>query len=437
MRAHRRREAPFAAVARGAVFVAVVAVLVPLARPVFFAYLDDPDATGEGTEAALQRACLLIVGLLAIDLYTALVRGPERIVLETLPVDGWRVALTELLRVAVERWPLIAGLAVVFAPIAVERSALAWGASVLALGGAFALAIPGAAVVHLASIDAATSPRWAPLLDALRGHNPREQAAFIYAPGVVLAAVGAVVLAAAGGVRAVVDGDPRGWALIAVPWGLAPMVAALVPGLARRTWFAGSAVLADIDARYASIERPEEARAVYLDWTVRWLPVGVGRYALRDLRHAWRTRRGFISGAWIGGALAAFAGWSADPSAPARAAAAVVIVVFGFGAVGAVLESDEPGFLRAWLPSGGREAVLGRAWAEVLWLQACVWPAVAASLVRHGLSGAGLVLGAGLVAVPLATGVALLAGRLGPRAPAVYAPVATVFAGVLAALVSS
>lgn len=437
MRAHRRREAPFAAIARGAVVVGVVAVLVPLARPVFFAFLDDPAATGEGTEAAVQRAGLLIIGLLAVDMYAALVRGPERLVLETLPVDGARVAMTELARVGSERAPLVLAMAAVFAPVALERSALAWAASLVALAGVYALAIPGAAVVHLSSIDAATSPRWAPLLDALRGANPREQAAFIYAPGVVLAFVGAVALAAAAGVRAVTDGDPRGWAAIAAPWLLAPIAAALVPGLARRTWFAGSAVLADIDARYASLERPEEARAAYLDWTVRWLPAGVARYALRDLRHAWRARRGFISGAWVGGVLAAFAGWSADPSAPARAAAAVVIAVFGFGAIGAVLETDEPGFLRAWLPKGGADAALGRAWAEVLWLQGCLWPAIAASLVRHGPAGGGLVLGSGVAAIALATLLALLARRAGPRATAVYAPVATVCAAVLAALVSS
>ena len=47
--------------------------LVPLVEPVFLGFLDlPPEAWPEGIEAVVFRACVLVVGLLSLDVYSAL-----------------------------------------------------------------------------------------------------------------------------------------------------------------------------------------------------------------------------------------------------------------------------------------------------------------------------------------------------------------------------
>lgn len=434
-RANRRRVEPWADPARLAIGVATTLALIPLARPVFLGFLDlSPDRLGEGAESVVARVVLAIIAILTLDMYTALVRGPDRTVLEILPVDGAAIARAELARVAWDRaWIGLVAIALLV-PIAREASIALWALCAAVVVGAFALGLAASAVVHLAAVDAATSEAWAPLLDALRGHNPREQAAFIYAPGIVLAFAGAIALAATHGIRVVWDGNPAGYALIALPLPAAAAFASMISGLAARTWAKASPVLADIDARYASIERPEDARRVYLEWAVRFLPASVGRYALKDLRHGWRGRRSWITGAWIAGILAAFAGWSGDPGAPARSAAVVVVAVFVVAGVSVVLERDEPPFLRVWLPDGGLSRRAGRAIALILWLQGCAWPAIAAAALRHGSTGALHVAAGAGAAIVVATAAAIACGALRDRAWFVYAPIAAIAAASLGAV---
>lgn len=434
-RANRRRVEPWADPIRVAIGVATTLVLIPLARPVFLGFLDlGPDRLGEGAEAVLSRLVLAIIGFLTLEMYTALVRGPDRAVLEILPVDGAAIAEAEVGRVGSGRlWIAIVAVALLV-PIAREASIALWLMCALVVAGAFVLGLFASAVVHLAAVDAAQSPAWAPLLDALRGANAREQAAFIYAPGVVLAIAGGVGLAAAHGVRVAWDGNPLGLLLIALPVPAAVAFAVAIPGLARRTWAKASPILADIDARYAAFERPEDMRRVYLDWAVRFLPADIGRYALKDLRHGWRARRSWITGAWIAGVLAAFAGWSGDAGAPARSAAAVVVAVFAVAGVSVVLERDEPPFLQVWLPDGGLARRAGRAFALLLWLQGCAWPAIAATAVRHGSGGALRVAEGALAAMVVATIAAIASGSLRERALFVYAPIAAIAAASLGAV---
>ena len=71
--------------------------------------------------------------------------------------------------------------------------------------------------VHLGSVWAATSPLMAGVLDSIRGGNPREQAAFIYAPGAALALMGVALIFGAGATRLAIEGR-MGF----VPWVIAP-----------------------------------------------------------------------------------------------------------------------------------------------------------------------------------------------------------------------
>lgn len=263
----------------------------------------------------------------------------------------------------------------------------------------------------------------------LRGPGPRQQAALIWAPGVVLLVTGGVLFQAAGGavLLATGDGGAAGW--LGVPWILAGISLALIPRLATRSWFRGSALIAEIDARYAVLGQRDESAAVYLDWAVRWLPGAMRVWALLDLRHGWRGRRSWISGAWLVGVGALFAGWTRDPDAVVR-----VVVVGGAGAwllasVSPLMDGDEPAFTRAWLPGGGAPR-LGARWAVlVAWLQPCALLATFGLLVRHGAGAAARGVGSVELAVLGAATLAVTCRRLG-LGMGVYAPVAAVFAGL-------
>lgn len=415
--------------------IVATALLVPLVRPVFLSFLDLPvDLWPAGTAAVTMRFGALIVGLLALDVYTAIVRGPDRDVLAGLPVDAGQVVRFEVLRVALQRWWVLPAAAVVLAPVAVAGAPVLWALALVALLGAWGMGLALSAGMHLLAIEVSESERWAPVLDLVRGNNPRPQAAFLYAPGAVLLVAGLLVAGGANGAASVAAGDLWGWLGLLLPWPLVAFAWSRLDELARRSWFRGSAVLAEIDARYAALADREEALRVYLDWTVRWLPAGSRVWALRDLRHGWRARRTLITGAWLVGLAAFVAGWTEGEHGPLRAMAVSVFGVWLVAGVGVLLERDEPEFLRAWLPDGGGRALLARIWVLAWWVQPCVWPAALSVWMRRGGADAVWVLGIGLLAAFVAVGVAIGCGRLRERGLAVYGPVAAVAAAATAAV---
>jgi hypothetical protein len=426
----RKHEGVWPGLLRGAVPIAAALLLVPLVRSLFLSFLDGPsEGWAAGTTQVLVRASILIIGLLSIDAFGAIIRGRDRAVLSILPVDPGLVVPHELARVAGERWWLIPAAALVLSPLAPVAPRL-FLLGMVVLAGAWALGLSAGGVVHLLAIEVAESERWAPLLDMVRGHNPRQQAAFLYAPGAVLAVVGAAVVAASLAVAEVPPGGLPAGVWLGLPFLLAFGAWRAIPGLARRTWFHGSAVLAEIDGRYAALADAEEASRVYLDWAIRGLPAPVQRYALKDLRHGWRGRRSLVLAPWFLGLGALVAGWTSDPEGPARALVVALAGTWAVASVGVLMERDEPEFLLAWLPSGGVGRWVARAVVMALWLQPLVWPGALALAVFGGLDASAWYLGwaslSALGAIGLATAVG--ARRQGMWT---YVPVATVAAAAL------
>ncbi len=438
-RRHQARVEGGAAIGRALLPLVAALLLVPLVRPVFLSFLDEgAEAWADGLHAVSLRAGFVMVGWLALDLYTAIVRGPDRAVLAILPVDAAHVVRAEVVRVAVERWWLPGGAAIVLAPMAIEGNPSLWALAMAVIAAAWAMGLCASAMVHLLAIEVAESERWALVLDMLRGSNPRPQAAFIYAPGAVLGLAGILVALAASGARALYGGQTLGLLWLVLPWVAALVAWQPVGALSRRAWFQGSAVLAEIDARYAMLEDPREGLRVYLDWAVRFLPASVGLYALKDLRHGWRARRTLIMGAWAVGLLAFGAGWTESTVGVQRAAVVVVFGTFLCVGVGTLMARDDPDFLVAWLPPGGVARWVARALVLTVWSAPCTALAAVSVAMRQGLAEAAWIFGVGLVSVLVAVPVAVGSGRwLRARAPAVYGPVATVLAAGLALAVGS
>lgn len=418
--------------------VATALVLIPLVRVLFLGFLDELRGTwSAGVEAVVLRGALVVIGWLSLDVYAALIRSPDRTVLSLLPVDTAAVVRAELLSVVAGRWWLVVGGAIVLAPIAWEGAALLWGLAVIVLLGAFAVGLTGSAMVHLLAVAIAEDPRWSGLLDFARGSNPRAQAAFIYAPGVVLIGSGLLAQRAAHGVGAAAAGDPLGGIELVLPFVVAGLCTLPLPRLARSQWFQGSAVVADIDARYAALEDPEEANRAYLDWVVRYLPAPVACHALNDLRHGWRMRRTLITGAWLAGTLAFAAGWTEAEAGPVRVAVLVVLATFAVAANGVLLARDEPPFLRMWLPPPGVPGALARAVVLALWGAPIGLCGALSVWIRRGSAEALWVLAIWALALIGAVVTSVGCGRLADRGLLVYGPLATVLAVALAAAVGS
>lgn len=409
-------------------------LLLPLIEPVFFKFLlQDRSLWGEGLTAVSLRAGLLLIAVLSLEAYTALIRGKDRAVLSLLPVDPASATRLAGVRTLVETSYLPLMLCLLHLPLAIRGAPAAFALACVVVLGAWPLGVAAACAMHLLAVDVAQSPRAAPLLDMVRGNNPRAQAAFLYAPGAVLLVAGAAVVLASAGAGQVYAGDWTAAWTLAVPPALALLAWGPVPALARRSWFAASTVLADIDARYARLVDPEEARRVYLEGLVRFLPARMAVYALADLRAGWRAHRSWITSALGLGVAIGLLAWTADPMAPRNAGAALGPAILLTSTVGARLVKDEPDFLRVWLPDPGLAGHAARAWALLAWAQAVVLPAMFALAIRHGAAAGVTFWLRGLIAATGAAALVIVARGARGRAMWFYVPAAVLCAAAWAA----
>jgi hypothetical protein len=356
-----------------------------LARPLFLGFLDEgARALASGTEAVVLRAGLVVVGVASLDAYGRLLRGDDRGVWSLLPVDPVAVTWQTLRANLQDRAGVPVLGAVVLLPLGWEGSWTAWAAAVVALVGMAVFSWPAAYTANLLAVGWARSAAWAPMLDLVRGAYPREQAAFIYTPGLLLLASGGVVAAAARGAGASAYGwTVSSWWLV-LPFAAALLAVAPLGRLARGAWFTATTVLSDIDGRWAAIQQGDPERLhVYLDWAIRFLPALWRRDALLDLRHGWRGRRTWLTSAWLGGLVGPLTAL-AVPDGGAQAMALAAVVAAGVVSVHFVLESDEPSFLRWWLPRPPGAKRAARAAVLAAWAQPAVGPVVLAVTWREG-----------------------------------------------------
>ncbi|MCB9681430.1 MAG: hypothetical protein H6733_08150 [Alphaproteobacteria bacterium] len=436
----RRREAAAQGLAarglRALLFVAVTVALLPLVQPVFLAFLDEaPSTWADGLAGAWGRAGLLLLAVAGLSAHGTVLRGPARAALSLHPVDPAAVTRVELEAAARGLVPLVAATAVLALPIARTAGIVPWALGVAVVAGAAALGLVAGALALLGAIAVAEDPRWAPLLDGVRGNNPRPQAALIYALAPSTLIGGWLVMAAADGAVALGQGRLAGAVWVALPWIAAAIGLGGVPSLARRTWFPASAVLAEVRARYDAVEHPEEARRVYLDWTVRWLPDGVGRLALLLFRYGWRARRAVVSALWLAALGAVAAGWTDADGGPLRAGLVAAIGAWWVGSLAVFQARDEPQFLGVWLPRPPALALAATAWCVVAWALGPALVGAAAVAVRVGPGAAVITLGVAVGHAAVAGGAASVCARWRGRGLAPYVAGAVLAgAGTAAAL---
>lgn len=417
--ARSRARRPAAGVSGLLVQLGAAALAAPLAKPVLLAFLEQ-GAVPEGVEAIGFRLGALMVGVLSISTYGALVRGPDRAVLDPHPVQPRLLLDALVVQTARAQLGLPAMAALLLLPVGLAGHWAAWaGGAALALGAwicGLGLGFAGS----LGGVWAAYSPGLARLLDALRGANPRMQAALIYAPAAVLGVGGTAVALAASGLRAALEGWGPGWAFLALPPVIGLAGLALARPLADAWYVRATALLAEIDGQWAGVENIQEQTSVYLEWVARG-----DRELTRALRQGWRRLRSWASGGWLLGVLGALAGWTGSPDAPDRVLMVAGGAVLLLGALPVRLAEGDPGWLDQSL--GVSPTRVGRARALTAWLyaQGAVLPAFAALALRHGLGAAlrPLLAVEALAALGALLG-ALAARHQGPRGAWLYLPAA-------------
>jgi len=332
------------------------------------------------------------------------VRHEDRPALVVLPIEP-PSAVRFVLGDAVGLLPVVLAMSVsVAALVPTVGESAAFGLIVLVVS-AWASTQAGAAGGLLAA-RVANSKRWAPLLDLVRGANPREQASFIYAPALVVGTVGA--LAGLAGAQA---GELIGWVALTALLAVGIGARSLAGWLSRPDWYEITHVMASIEARYASLEPGEQRQEVFLQWGVRFLPGAWQRDALLTLRHGWRGLRPWVLGIQGIGVLAFAMAWTRDPTALSRVQG---VVLFGAVAVGALLvrlQALTPPLLDRWLARSRFAQLMGRTAAGIGWGAGVVLPPAIALGMRQDVGLELLLRGGVVLALSSFLGAAL--GRVG------------------------
>ena len=254
-------------------------------------------------EQLLFRTGAVLVAVTALQTYTDVVRHPERFIFGVHPIRaGWFLK-------SVCRQQIVSSILYVLLSLGVWSGVpLAWiGWIIVYVLSSWFGGVGIGYAVHLGSVWAATSPLMAGVLDSIRGANPREQAAFIYAPGVALAFMGVALIFGAGATRLAIEGRVE-----FVPWVMAPGFLGFVgwivaQKLADHHLIRAGMILSDIDSHWGVVESEEDERAVYLDWLATGHP-----HRLRLLRQSWRLHRWITIGLWLMGGLVALLQWLGD-----------------------------------------------------------------------------------------------------------------------------
>jgi hypothetical protein len=408
-----------------AILMTTVGILAPLFEATFLSFLSLPkSAWTVGLEGILIRVCFVFIGLVALDTYTGLIRGEARNVLELLPVDGAQVLSATFVDILRRRSWLILAIGWLWRPVATSMGITVWCLSMVLFIGVGFLALAIMACAHLLAVKVASQSRWVALLDAFRGSNPRQQAAFIYAPGLGLMMMGALLVQLAKAVSNTAGGDGISGLWFSLPFILGVMVYSFAKKVAQQHWFDATPVLSEIDGRYRAVEEQEDAMSVYLDWTTRWLPRAAGVYALKDLRCGWRSVRILVSGVWLAGIAVCAWFWMGDGVVQAEAVGVFVGGIWLGGALGVVLPKLEPEFLRVWLPDNPKARRIGRAFVLFMWTQPVVLLGALGIFLVDGGMGAIQVMGLGWMCTVTAICVAMASSYWYRNAVLIYAPVA-------------
>ncbi len=322
----------------------------------------------------VTRMANIVAAIVILNTYSDLVRGSDRPVLDVHPVRATQLVHAIALRTFITRAYLPAVAAVLLSPLALRGHPEAYIGSLALVLAAWLAGLGVGFMVHLGGIWAASSEALSAVLDAIRGDNPRMQAALIYSPGAALLLVGVGVELGAIGLELGLSGWRPGWLWLAIPAAMGAAAFVLVGPLAERYYVRASLVLAEVDGAWGQAEQAEQAEKVYLEGLSR----GDGE-VLRALRLGWRTLRIYATGGWILGLLVAVAGWSA----PERLIFWGGLAVVWACSVASLMPAHDPPQLDRALGVRAGRVMAARVRVAMAYGAGALVPVMAVVLVRH------------------------------------------------------
>ena len=364
--------------------VAAAAAAIPLVTSELFWFLSAVDAGlaveqwVPGLTAVVTRFANLVAAAVILHSYADLVRGPDRSILDVHPIQPRPLVVAIARHTVLGRLYLPLMAAVLLLPIGMDASWVAYAGSVGLVVGGWIAGIGIGFMVNLGAVWAAYSPSFSGLLEAVRGQNPKMQAALIYAPGVALLMVGLSVEFGAIGLESALMGWSVGWAWLGIPVASGLAAWSLVGRLADRYYVRASLLLAEVEGAWGQQEQATAAGVVYMQRVGRDRPE-----LMRALRNGWRAQRLYATGGWILGLLLATMCWSDSRVASVWGAGAVVLV----SAVATRLVESDPQWLDEALGVSSRAVDGARAVVAVLYSMG-VWAPIGVTLVlQYGTEG--------------------------------------------------
>jgi len=403
--------------------VLAAAVAMPLVADHLLWFLPPEDQTvplsawATGLVDVALRLSALIASAVILHSYSDLVRGPDRAVLDVHPLKARALVTAIAIHTFRTRLYLPLMVAVLFSPVAARGEVEAY---LGAVGLAFSGWLGGLGVgylVHLGGVWAAYSSVLSAVLDALRGDNPRMQAALIYAPGVALGIVGLSLGFAAMGLEAALGGWTFGWLWLAIPAVVGFLSWLFVGRLAEKFYIRATLLLAEVDGAWGSRETPEISLEVYLEKFGRGRPE-----LLRALRHGWRNLRTFATGGWILGLLSAALCWSDVSRAPMVGAGSVVLIA----GVAARMAEGDPLWLDKALGVSVARVATARFLVALMYTGGVLTPLGLVLAVRHGMSGFLMLSGLAVLTLLVSAAAAAVARQWRERATWAYGTLALV-----------
>ena len=323
----------------------------------------------------LFRYAIVVSAVTSFICYQDLIRDPIRRILDPHPIDGGADFFSAYVLHTISKTisTLISVLAL-FWPVLLYKSQYShlWFGMSFFLSLVWISSIFVGYTVCLGAIKITRDEQFGPFLDVIRGSNPREQAAFLYVPGVSLLLMGVTISFACNALGYALQqkGGPVMWLWIFLPTLLGGVAFVLSRKWMKDSYAYGSIVRNDIDAQWNIIDeygQEAEEHTVYLES----LASHNRPEFRRNLRQGWREFRIWIIGSWVFGAIAGFYVLQNDIGFALQMTLFGSLVVAGLPTQ---LQKGDPIWLENQLPLPLKRIRIYRSLVSVLYAQGILLP---------------------------------------------------------------
>ncbi len=328
------------------------------------------------------RYSIVLSAITSLICYQDIIRDPLRSILDPHPIRGEHHFYFALLQnTASKTLPYVLSISGLFWPILIHKPELTnmFIGMVVSFFSVWISSIFVGYAICLGAISVTKNPKAQPYLDAIRGSNPREQAAFLYVPGASLFCMGICVSfsSTALGYLLQSKGGVAMWFWVTCPLGLG-----MIAFFAAKSWMNefyayGSLVRNDIDAQWNILDEQNkegEDTLVYLEFLAKNRPE-----LRRNLRQGWREFRVWSVFAWLVGCIAAFYLWRDQSDVALQFSLFAVLWIAGLSTK---LQNGDPSWLETQLTLPQFKIKTARAVVSFLYAQGVVIPVLVISLLQ-------------------------------------------------------